>query len=110
MVFTDNGTKDLKLEREIVRLREAKKCEVYIVLTPQYEGYFNGKSLPAYGRMGQVGCLACFDRFLFLMLFRCFLLVRWGLICFSRMLWSLKLVTVFELDVGKCFGFWIILV
>ena len=55
MVFTDNGTKDLKLEREIVRLRDAKKCEVYIVLTPQYEGYFNGKSLPAYGRMGSVG-------------------------------------------------------
>ena len=55
VVFTDNGTKDLKLEREIVRLREMKKCEVYIVLTPQYEGYFNGKSLPAYGRMGQVG-------------------------------------------------------
>jgi len=54
VVFTDNGTKDLKLEREIVRLREMKKCEVYIVLTPQYEGYFNGKSLPAYGRMGQV--------------------------------------------------------
>ena len=55
MVFTDNGTKDLKLEREIVRLRDAKKCEVYIVLTPKYEGYFNGKSLPAYGRMGSVG-------------------------------------------------------
>ena len=54
VVFTDNGTKDLKLEREIVRLRDAKNCEVYIVLTPQYEGYFNGKSLPAYGRMGSV--------------------------------------------------------
>ena len=54
VVFTDNGTKDLKLEREIVRIRDAKKCQVYIVLTPQYEGYFNGKSLPAYGRMGSV--------------------------------------------------------
>ena len=28
--------------------------EVYIVLTPEFEGYFNGKSLPAYGRMGKV--------------------------------------------------------
>ena len=57
VVFTDNGTKDLKLEREIVRLREAKQSEVFIVLTPQYQGYVNGKSLPAYGRMGQVGWL-----------------------------------------------------
>ena len=54
VVFTDNGTKDLKLESEIVRLRDEKKCEVYIVLTPEYEGYLNGKSLPAYGRMGSV--------------------------------------------------------
>ena len=60
VVFTDNGTKDLKLEREIIRLRDAKKCEVYIVLTPQYEGYFNGKSLPAYGRMGSVGFIENF--------------------------------------------------
>ena len=28
--------------------------QVYIVLTPEFEGYFNGKSLPAYGRMGKV--------------------------------------------------------
>ena len=54
VVFTDNGSKDLRLEREIVRLRETKQCEVYIVLTPAYEGRLNGKSLPAYGRMGQV--------------------------------------------------------
>ena len=54
VVFTDNGSKDLRLEREIVRLRETKQCEVYIVLTPAFEGRINGKSLPSYGRMGQV--------------------------------------------------------
>ena len=54
VVFTDNGSKDLKLEKEIVRLRETKQCEVYIVLTPAFEGRLNGKSLPTYGRMGQV--------------------------------------------------------
>ena len=54
VVFTDNGTKDLRLENEIVRLRTEKMIEVYIVLTPEFEGYFNGKSLPAYGRMGKV--------------------------------------------------------
>ena len=57
VVFTDNGTKDLKLEKEIVRLRDSKGIEVYIVLTPEYEGFFNGKSLPAYGRMGTVSFL-----------------------------------------------------
>jgi len=54
VVFTDNGSKDLRLEKEIVRLRKAKESEVFIVLTPAYEGKFNGKSLPAYGRMGKV--------------------------------------------------------
>jgi len=54
VVFTDNGTKDLRLENEIVQLRNQKEIEIFIVLTPEYEGYFNGKSLPAYGRMGKV--------------------------------------------------------
>merc|ERR1711962_456817 len=54
VVFTDNGSKDLALEKEIIRLRESKECEVYIVLTPEYEGKPNGKSLPAYSRMGKV--------------------------------------------------------
>jgi len=54
VVFTDNGSKDLDLEREIVRLRKAKECEVFIVLTPAYEGRLNGPSLPAFGRMGKV--------------------------------------------------------
>ena len=54
MVFTDNGSKDLFLEKEVIKLRERKQCEVYIVLTPAFEGRITGKSLPAYGRMGQV--------------------------------------------------------
>ena len=31
-----------------------QNSQIYIVLTPEFEGYFNGKSLPAYGRMGKV--------------------------------------------------------
>eukprot|EP00090_Calanus_glacialis_P019580 TRINITY_DN30048_c0_g1_i1.p1 TRINITY_DN30048_c0_g1~~TRINITY_DN30048_c0_g1_i1.p1 ORF type:complete len:114 (+),score=50.81 TRINITY_DN30048_c0_g1_i1:54-344(+) len=54
VVFTDNGSKDLKLEADIVRLRKAKECEVFIVLTPAFEGRLGGPSLPAYGRMGKV--------------------------------------------------------
>lgn len=54
VVFTDNGTKDLNLEREIVRMKKSKNIEVFIVLTPAYEGRFNGPDLPAYGRMGKV--------------------------------------------------------
>lgn len=54
VVFTDNGSKDLMLERDIVRLRKTKEIEVFIVLTPAYEGRFNGPSLPAFSRMGKV--------------------------------------------------------
>ena len=54
VVFTDNGSKDLMLENEIVRLRKSKDIEVFIVLTPAYEGRFNGPSLPAFSRMGKV--------------------------------------------------------
>ena len=39
-------------------LRDEKECEVYIVLTPVYEGRANGKSLPVYKRLGTVSC--CF--------------------------------------------------
>merc|ERR1712029_845650 len=46
VVFTDNGTKDLKLEREIMRLKEEKQLEIYIVLTPVYEGRSRDPSLP----------------------------------------------------------------
>merc|ERR1712213_189919 len=54
VVFTDNGTKDLDLENEIIRVKNGKQIEVFIVLTPTYEGRFNGPDLPAYGRMGKV--------------------------------------------------------
>lgn len=54
VVFTDNGTKDLDLEKEIIRVKNARQIEVFIVLTPTYEGRFNGPDLPAYGRMGKV--------------------------------------------------------
>ena len=54
VVFTDNGSKDLNLEKDIIRLKQEKECEVFIVLTPVYEGKLNGPSLPAYGRMGKV--------------------------------------------------------
>jgi len=54
VVFTDNGTKDLDLEKEIIRIKKAREIEVFIVLTPAYEGRFNGPDLPAYGRMGKV--------------------------------------------------------
>ena len=54
VVFTDNGTKDINLEKEIIRIKKARQIEVFIVLTPAYEGRFNGPDLPAYGRMGKV--------------------------------------------------------
>jgi len=54
IVFTDNGTKNLNLEKPIINLRDEKECEVYIVLTPVYEGRANGKSLPVYRRLGTV--------------------------------------------------------
>lgn len=54
VVFTDNGTKNLNLEKPIINLRDEKECEVYIVLTPVYEGRANGKSLPVYKRLGTV--------------------------------------------------------
>jgi hypothetical protein len=54
VVFTDNGSKNLNLEKDIIRLRDEKECEVFIVLTPEYEGRQNGKSLPVYNRLGKV--------------------------------------------------------
>jgi len=54
VVFTDNGTKNLNLEKEILRLKAEKECEVFIVLTPEFEGRANGKSLPLYSRLGKV--------------------------------------------------------
>ncbi|QQP39361.1 Uromodulinlike (Silurana), partial [Caligus rogercresseyi] len=37
VVFTDNGSKDLKLKDEINRIKSEREIEVYIVLTPIYE-------------------------------------------------------------------------
>jgi hypothetical protein len=45
VVFTDNGSKDLKLKHEILRLKKEKQLEIYIVLTPDYEGRPNDDSL-----------------------------------------------------------------
>jgi len=39
---------------QIIISGKIQTSQVYIVLTPEFEGYFNGKSLPAYGRMGKV--------------------------------------------------------
>ncbi len=44
-MFTDNGSKDLKLKEEILRIKKKKELEVYIVLTPDYEGRPNDESL-----------------------------------------------------------------
>jgi hypothetical protein len=54
IVFTDNGSKDLSLKREIIRLKKEKKSEVFIVLTPEFEGRPTGKSLPTYSEMAEV--------------------------------------------------------
>lgn len=45
VVFTDNGSKDLKLKDEILRVKKKKDLEIYIVLTPDYEGRPNDESL-----------------------------------------------------------------
>jgi hypothetical protein len=45
VVFTDNGSKDLKLKDEILKLKKKKELEIYIVLTPDYEGRPNDESL-----------------------------------------------------------------
>lgn len=54
VVFTDNGTKDLKLKDEILRLKKEKSLEVYLVLTPEYEGNPRDKSLGVYDEVATV--------------------------------------------------------
>ena len=54
VVFTDQGSKDLNLETEIVNLKTSKDIEVFIVLTPAYGGSSSDPDLAAYGRMGKV--------------------------------------------------------
>ncbi len=48
VVFTDNGSKDLNLRGEVLRLKEEKEITVYIVLTPIFEGFPNDPSLQVY--------------------------------------------------------------
>ncbi len=52
-MFTDNGSKDLKLKTEILRLKKKKELEIYIVLTPDYEGRPNDESLRVFFLFGQ---------------------------------------------------------
>ena len=54
VVFTDNGSKNLRLKTEIMRIKEEKNQEIYIVLTPIYEGYPNDKSLQVYDEVAEV--------------------------------------------------------
>ncbi|CAB4062218.1 unnamed protein product [Lepeophtheirus salmonis] len=54
VVFTDNGSKDLKLKNEINRIKMEKELEVYIVLTPIYEGRARDKSLGVYNEIAKV--------------------------------------------------------
>jgi len=54
VVFTDNGSKDLKLKTEILRLKKKKELEIYIVLTPDYEGRPNDESLRVYHEISEV--------------------------------------------------------
>ena len=53
-MFTDNGSKDLKLKTEILRLKKEKDLEIYIVLTPEYEGKPNDESLRVYHEISEV--------------------------------------------------------
>lgn len=54
VIFTDNGTKDLKLKDEILRLRKEKQLEIFLVLTPEYEGNPRDKSLRVYDEVATV--------------------------------------------------------
>lgn len=54
MVFTDNGSKDLNLKDEILRLKLEKDLEIYIVLTPEYEGRPSDPSLKVYHEIAEV--------------------------------------------------------
>ncbi|TRY71110.1 hypothetical protein TCAL_15034 [Tigriopus californicus] len=51
VVFTDNGSKDLNLKNKIVELKNLKEQQVYIVLTPIYEGRARDPSLPVYDQV-----------------------------------------------------------
>jgi len=54
VIFTDNGSKDLKLKDEILRLKKEKQLEIFLVLTPEYEGNPRDKSLGVYDEISTV--------------------------------------------------------
>ena len=54
VVFTDNGSKDLILRNDVMKLKEEKESEIFIVLTPVFEGWPNDKSLTVYDEIAQV--------------------------------------------------------
>lgn len=54
VVFTDNGSKDLRLRDNILELKKEKNLTIYIVLTPEYEGWPNDKSLVVYAEIAEV--------------------------------------------------------
>ena len=59
----------------------------------KHEGYFNGKSLPAYGRMGSVGFIEIWRDFSVLIL-QVFLVSEVGADLFLR--------SVMEFEIGNC--------
>ena len=54
VVFTDNGSKNLRLKNEIMKIKKEKNIEIFIVLTPVYEGWPNDRSLKVFGEVAEV--------------------------------------------------------
>ena len=54
VVFTDNGSKNLKLKQNVMKIKEEKGQEIFIVLTPDYEGEVDDDSIKAYEEIAQV--------------------------------------------------------
>ena len=53
-MFTDNGSKDLHLKKDIMKIEKEKDLQVFIVLTPVYEGWPNDKSLLVFDEVAEV--------------------------------------------------------
>ena len=53
-MFTDNGSKDLHLKKDIMKIEKEKDLQVFIVLTPVYEGWPNDKSLVVFDEVAEV--------------------------------------------------------
>ena len=58
VVFTDNGSKNLKLKQNVMKIKEEKGQEIFIVLTPDYEGRRNDRSIGVYDQIAQVYIIA----------------------------------------------------